>query len=125
MSGVAHSRSKRITYPAGVCSRVRALLLASIIHPARFVLFKHVVDRPPFTARIPYRGPSGERLHLVLRDCLILTKSEHNLISLGRLALDSGVGTYIAPGNQQSKLLFGDRLHGPGRGRARWTQGLG
>ena len=51
---------------------------------------------------------------LVLHDALILPDSHHNLISLGSLARDQHVGTWLAPGTGRSHLIFPDNVHGCG-----------
>ena len=59
---------------------------------------------------------------LVLHDALILPDSHHNLISLGILARDQHVGTWLAPGTGRSHLIFPDNVHARSahkRGRAR------
>ena len=50
---------------------------------------------------------------LVLHDALILPDSHHNLISLGILARDQHVGTWLAPGTGRSHLIFPDNVHAP------------
>ena len=64
-------------------------------------------------ARIPMRMDDGTVHQLQLHDAVILTDSAHNLISLGLLARDQHVGTWIAPGNGASKLVFADGTQAP------------
>ena len=67
-----------------------------------------IVPPTKCTARIPVRTSSGRVRNLILKGALLLPDSQHNLISLGRLALDSNVGTWIAPGEGISSLEFPD-----------------
>ena len=66
-------------------------------------------------AVLPLRCINGTVKMQPLRSCLIVDTCKHNLISVGRLALDHNVGCYIAPAGEASFLNFssaiGDRIH--------------
>ena len=64
-------------------------------------------------ARIPMRMSDGSVQNLRLDDAVILTDSAHNLISLGLLARDQHIATYIAPGESASMLIFFDGSQAP------------
>ena len=64
-------------------------------------------------ARIPMRLDDGSVRNLRLDDAVILSDSAHNLISLGCLARDQHIATWIAPGEGASRLVFPDGSHAP------------
>ena len=64
-------------------------------------------------ARIPMRMNDGSVKNLRLDDAVILSDSAHNLISLGLLAREQHVATYIGPGESASMLIFPDGSQAP------------
>ena len=97
-SGVHAVNSTQYAVPGTITRNTTAIATANGV----------VVPPTKCVARIPFRDNNGSVQHLVLNDTLILTDREHNLISVGSLALDMGVATYIAPGNGSSRILFPD-----------------
>ena len=56
--------------------------------------------------RLPVYVQGKGASFLVLRDVLLLDDCPHVLVSLGRLASESGIGTWLAPAGQQSYLIL-------------------
>jgi hypothetical protein len=56
--------------------------------------------------RLPVYVQGKGASFLVLRDVLLLDDCPHVLVSLGRLASESGIGTWLAPTGQQSYLIW-------------------
>ena len=65
-----------------------------------------VVPPTKCEARLPVRTNSGRKLWLHLTDCLILSDSEYNLVSVGRLAAENQLTTTCGP--LGSSLVFPD-----------------
>ena len=97
-SGVHAVNSTKYAVPGSVRTNTTAIATANGV----------TVPPTKCTARVPFRTLSGQRKWLTLDDCLILTDSEHNLVSLGRLALDQHIGTTIGAGARPSQLTFPD-----------------
>ncbi|KAL3910171.1 MAG: hypothetical protein SGPRY_009154, partial [Prymnesium sp.] len=59
------------------------------------------------------RDSDGRRMHLILRGALILPDSRHNLISMGKLAIEQRMRAWVAPELQPSYLQAADgvRIH--------------
>ena len=70
---------------------------------------------PPFKCdRVQkVRLDDGTIRSLILEGCLVMDTCAHNLISLGKLARDNDIGTYIGAGTNGSYLQFSDKAKGP------------
>ena len=59
------------------------------------------------------RCTDGCLTSIILRDALVMEDCAHNLVSLGKLARDEQMGTWLAPGNEQSHLTLSNGKKAP------------
>lgn len=81
-AGVDYVSSHRYAIPGTVRQNSTAIATANGV----------VVPPTKCDARIPVRATDGRRMHLILRGALILPDSRHNLISMGKLAIEQRMG---------------------------------
>ena len=59
--------------------------------------------------KLPVQVNGSRAAHLVLKDVVLLDDCPHILVSLGRLAEENGIGTWVAPNKEKSYLAWRDQ----------------